>query len=148
MSLEGPGPEVVRAVEGAVAWLKAARLTGPRVEAREDPRSPIGRDRVVVKGPAAPPLWARFSETGSNRPLFADRDGVARYSLAEIGPERRNGYTWSAPGRGGSWSGSTRPGSGRWPRGWDTVRGHPDCDRPLEEGSGRQHRRRCESKTR
>jgi PelA/Pel-15E family pectate lyase len=77
-----------------VAWFKAVRLTGLRVEIRKDPRSPTGKDRVVVKDPAALPLWARFYEIGSNRPLFADRDGVKKYSLAEIGHERRNGYAW------------------------------------------------------
>ncbi|MGD9646887.1 MAG: pectate lyase, partial [Pirellulales bacterium] len=40
------------------------------------------------------PLWARFYEIGTNRPLVADRDGEARYDLAEIGYERRNGYGW------------------------------------------------------
>ena len=33
-------------------------------------------------------------EIGTNRPLFADRDGVAKYDLADIGYERRNGYGW------------------------------------------------------
>jgi pectate lyase len=101
MSLEDPSPEVVRAVEVAVEWFRAARLTGLRVEVRKDPRSPTGRDRVVVKDPAAPPLWARFYEIGTNRPIFADRDGVKKYSLAEIGHERRNGYAWLGawPGR-------------------------------------------------
>jgi PelA/Pel-15E family pectate lyase len=47
-----------------------------------------------VKDPAAAPLWARFYEIGTNRPLFSDRDGVKKYSLAEIGHERRNGYAW------------------------------------------------------
>lgn len=44
--------------------------------------------------PAAPPLWARFYELGTGRPLFVDRDGVPKYALADIGPERRNGYAW------------------------------------------------------
>jgi hypothetical protein len=48
----------------------------------------------VVKDPAAPPLWARFYEIGTNRPIFSDRDGVAKHALAEIGYERRNGYAW------------------------------------------------------
>jgi len=43
---------------------------------------------------AAPPLWARFYEIGTNKPLFADRDGVAKYDLEDIGYERRNGYAW------------------------------------------------------
>jgi pectate lyase len=94
MSLEKPSPEVVQAVEAAVAWFEKARLTGLRVEYRKDEKAPKGRDRVVVKDAKAGPLWARFYEIGSNRPLFSDRDGVPKYNLAEIGYERRNGYAW------------------------------------------------------
>ena len=94
MSLDDPSPEVVRAVEGAVAWFEAAKLKGIRLVVRKDEKAPKGRDRVVVKDPDAPPLWARFYEIGTNRPIFSDRDGVAKHDLAEIGYERRNGYAW------------------------------------------------------
>jgi PelA/Pel-15E family pectate lyase len=94
MSLDDPNAEVVKAVEGAVAWFDAVKLKGIRVATEDDPKSPSGKNRVVVNDPAAPPLWARFYEIGTNRPIFADRDGVAKHSLAEIGYERRNGYSW------------------------------------------------------
>lgn len=94
MSLESPSPEVVQAVEGAVAWFQAVKLAGVRVESRPDPKALKGTDKVLVKDPAAPPLWARFYEIGTNRPVFSDRDGVKRYEIAEIGYERRNGYAW------------------------------------------------------
>ncbi len=94
MSLEPPDPDVVRAVEGAVAWLGRVRLTGIRVETRADAGAPGGKDRVVVQDPAAPPLWARFYDIGTDRPIFCDRDGVPRAALADIGHERRNGYAW------------------------------------------------------
>ncbi len=94
MSLERPDPEVVRAVEGAVAWFESARLAGIRVERRTDAKAPGGTDRVVVKDPAAPPLWARFYDIETNRPFFCDRDGIPKRTLAEIGHERRNGYAW------------------------------------------------------
>lgn len=94
MSLEHPSPEVVEAVEGAVAWFRAVKLPGIRVAQRPDANSPKGFNREVVLDPAAPPMWARFYEIGANRPIFADRDGVAKRSLAEIGYERRNGYAW------------------------------------------------------
>jgi PelA/Pel-15E family pectate lyase len=94
MSLEKPSPEIVQAVEGAVAWFEAAKLTGIRVQTKKDPKAPKGTDRVVVKDPAAPPLWARFYEIGTNRPIFSDRDGVPKRELADIGYERRNGYAW------------------------------------------------------
>jgi PelA/Pel-15E family pectate lyase len=94
MSLDEPGPRVVSAVEGAVAWFEAAKLKGIRMRVQKDEKYPRGRDRVVVKDASAPPMWARFYEIGTNRPLFADRDGVAKYELAQIGHERRNGYAW------------------------------------------------------
>ncbi|MBI5386213.1 MAG: pectate lyase [Verrucomicrobia bacterium] len=94
MSLERPSPEVVRAVEAAIAWFESAKLTGIRVDLVPDDKAPKGKNKVVVNDPSAPPLWARFYEIGSNRPLFVDRDGVPKYRLAEIGYERRNGYAW------------------------------------------------------
>ncbi|MES2657935.1 MAG: pectate lyase [Verrucomicrobiota bacterium] len=86
MSLDSPGPEVVAAVEGAVAWLESAKLKGIRLEK--------GIDLTVVSDPAAPPLWARFYDLKSGKPFFCDRDGVPKSTLAEIGTERRNGYAW------------------------------------------------------
>ncbi|MCX8157460.1 MAG: pectate lyase [Verrucomicrobiae bacterium] len=94
MSLEQPAPEVVQAVEAAVAWLNKVQLRGLKVVEIKDAAQPGGRDRVVQADPAAPPLWARFYEIGTNRPIFCDRDGVVKYALAEIGHERRNGYAW------------------------------------------------------
>lgn len=94
MSLETPGKGVTEAVEAAVAWFAAAKLTGIKVVEKPDPSLPKGWDRVVVKDADAAPLWARFYEIGTNRPIFCGRDGVVKYSLAEIEHERRNGYSW------------------------------------------------------
>jgi pectate lyase len=94
MSLDNPAPDVVQAVEGAVAWFEAAKLKGIRVVEQKDDRAPTGRNKVVVADPAAPPLWARFYDIPTNRPIFADRDGVPKPNLADIGYERRNGYAW------------------------------------------------------
>ncbi|HEX7955342.1 MAG TPA: pectate lyase, partial [Pyrinomonadaceae bacterium] len=44
--------------------------------------------------PGAPPIWARFYEIGTNRPVFEGRDNVVRYDVMEIEAERRNGYGW------------------------------------------------------
>lgn len=94
MGLEDPAPEVVRAVEHAVRWFEEARLTGIATIDRPDPTLPGGFDRVVVEDPDAPPIWGRFYEIGTNRPIFVGRDGVIRYSLAEIEHERRIGYRY------------------------------------------------------
>lgn len=91
MSLENPKPEVVQAIDAAVAWFEAAKLPGIKVEERKDKDE---KDKAVVNDPAAPPMWARFYEIGTNLPIFCDRDGVPKKTLAEIGHERRNGYSW------------------------------------------------------
>jgi PelA/Pel-15E family pectate lyase len=94
MSLDSPSPEVVQAINGAVAWLGKAKLSGIKVARRPDSQAPRGFNKVVVEDPSAPPIWARFYEIGTNRPIFCDRDGVAKNDLSEIGYERRNGYNW------------------------------------------------------
>jgi PelA/Pel-15E family pectate lyase len=87
MKLDPPSPAVIRAVEGAVAWFERVQVRGIRVVARDG-------DRVVLGDARAPPLWARFYELGTDRPFFCGRDGVVKYTLAEIEQERRAGYAW------------------------------------------------------
>ena len=53
-----------------------------------------GRDRRVVDDPSADPLWARFYELGTNRPVFTGRDRIVRYNFNEIERERRVGYAY------------------------------------------------------
>ena len=96
MSLDQPSPEIVQAVDSAVAWFETAKIKGIKVDVVEDKNSPKGKDRRIVQDPAAPPLWARFYEIGTNLPIFCDRDSVAKHQLSEIGYERRNGYRWLA----------------------------------------------------
>ena len=91
MSLEDPEPEVIRSVNAACRWYDRAKLTGIRQVSRDN-------DRLIVPDADAPPLWARFYEIGTNRPIFSGRDGVIKYSLAEIEHERRTGYSWYGGG--------------------------------------------------
>lgn len=92
MDIEQPSPEVIAAVEGAVAWLEAVKVTGLRMD--ESPGADGKRDRHVVADPAAPVMWARFYELETNRPVFMGRDSVARYDYNEIERERRAGYAY------------------------------------------------------
>lgn len=94
MEIEQPSPAIITAIDAAVTWLAQVKLTGIKVVEQRDPSLENGRDRIVVPDANAPPLWARFYEIGTNRPLFCGRDGVIKYSLAEIEHERRNGYRW------------------------------------------------------
>lgn len=92
MQIEKPSQEVIASIEGAVQWFRAVQMNGWRLEQAKgkDGR----RDRKLVADPDAPPLWARFYELKTNRPLYLDRDSVFRYDFSEIGYERRNGYSY------------------------------------------------------
>ena len=94
IGIEEPGDAVIESVDRAVAWFESAKLTGIRVERRDAPSMPRGFNKVVVKDANAPPLWARFHQIGTNRPIFCSRDGIPRAALADISYERRNGYKW------------------------------------------------------
>lgn len=99
MSIEEPTPEIIAAIEGAVVWFQSVVMKGVRLKSarRDDGR----RERWLVPDPDAPPLWARFYELGTNRPLYLDRDSVFRYDFSEISYERRSGYSYH-----GSWPAS------------------------------------------
>ncbi|MGO9470634.1 MAG: pectate lyase [Isosphaeraceae bacterium] len=92
MEIERPTPEIVAAIEGAIAWFQAVAIHGVRLE--EFTGADAKRDKRVVADPAAQPIWARFYELGTNRPVFTGRDRVVRYALSEIEHERRNGYSY------------------------------------------------------
>jgi PelA/Pel-15E family pectate lyase len=94
MSINDPSPEIVASIKSAIEWFEKAKLTGIKWVAKPDPSKPHGFDRVVVKDPNAGPLWARFYDVQTNRPIFVGRDGIVKYDVAEIEDERRNGYAW------------------------------------------------------
>jgi PelA/Pel-15E family pectate lyase len=84
LSLDSPDARVQRAVRDAVAWFRETAICGYDYEA--------GGELMPKEG--AGPLWARFYEIGTNRPLFSNRDGVVRYSFQEVDAERKSGYAW------------------------------------------------------
>jgi pectate lyase len=87
MSVDRPSPEVIKAVHGACRWFERSQLAGIRTERRAG-------DLVVVPDATAPPLWARYYQLETNRPIFCGRDGVVKYDVSQIEAERRNGYAW------------------------------------------------------
>jgi PelA/Pel-15E family pectate lyase len=87
MSIERPSAAVRRAIEAGVDWYRKVQIRGIRVET-------TGDDRIVRPDPAAPPVWARYYQIGTNRPIFVGRDGVIRFVLSEVEQERRGGYAW------------------------------------------------------
>ena len=99
MSLENPSPEVREAIHGAIAWFNGSRIYGVRVETIDAPpvRFPhrfSDKDRVAVKDPGAPPIWARFYDLQTNSPVFSNRNSAILKDFNNIPRERREGYNW------------------------------------------------------
>lgn len=103
MSLEEPGPEVLTAVDAGVNWFHRAQINGVRVVESDD-------DVKVVRDRRTSPVWARFYDLDTLRPVFAGRDGVVKSSLAEIDQERRAGYAWY-----GEWGTKVFAAYQKWP---------------------------------
>jgi PelA/Pel-15E family pectate lyase len=93
ISLPNPNENIKKAVKAAVAWFEMVKLTGNAVQTIADAAQPSGKDQVVVPKAGAV-MWARFYELETNKPIFAGRDGIKRYAMAEIENERRLGYSW------------------------------------------------------
>lgn len=93
MTLPHPSEEVKASVNAAVKWLRQVKITGYKFAAVPAPGTPKGFDKQLVADPGST-IWARYYEIGSNKPFFCDRDGVKKYSIKDIGYERRTGYAW------------------------------------------------------
>jgi PelA/Pel-15E family pectate lyase len=99
MSIDKPSKEIINSVQAAVKWFEESKIKGIKVReiAATEIKYPLRVskiDRIAVRDPNAPPIWARFYELGTHRPLFADRRGTPLYSLAEVDRERRSGYRY------------------------------------------------------
>jgi len=94
MSVPSPQPEVVDAIQSGVAWFEAAKVSGMRLVQVNDKTLEFGFDRRVLADASAPPVWARFYDLETGRPLFTSRDGVKKTSYADVSYERRVKYNW------------------------------------------------------
>lgn len=94
MKQQNSGIEIRNAINAAAQWLQDVKITGYRVSKVRVPDAKWGTDRLLVADTAAPAMLARYYEIGTNKPFFCDRDGLKKYSISEIGYERRNGYAW------------------------------------------------------
>lgn len=83
MAIKDPSPTVVEAIDSAIKWFEETQLHGIKWV-----------NSTVVKDPNAGPIWARFYEIGTNRPIFLGRDAVVKYDVMQIEDERRTGYAW------------------------------------------------------
>jgi PelA/Pel-15E family pectate lyase len=94
MNVDKPDPEIIEAVQAAVAWFDEAKLEGIKQIRKQDKSKPRGFDKVIIEDASAPPIWARFYDIETKKPIFCSRDGIPKATLAEISYERRNGYSW------------------------------------------------------
>jgi PelA/Pel-15E family pectate lyase len=84
---EKPTPEITSAIESAIDWYRRNKIEGFRWER-------IDGENRLVKDRSAPPIWARFYEIETMKPIFIGRDAIVRYDVTQIEAERRNGYAW------------------------------------------------------
>ena len=99
MSIINPSDGVKKAVQNAVDWFEASKISDTRVLTVDAPEmvTPFTvskHDKIVINSPGAPPIWTRYYELKTHRPLFCNRDSKVVYSLAEVDRERRDGYGW------------------------------------------------------
>jgi PelA/Pel-15E family pectate lyase len=95
MSLRNPTPAEVAAVHAACAWFTKVEIFGFRYGSGNfmaDRQSPGGRKLVAVEG--AGPIWARYYQIGTGKPIFGDRDKTIHDNVNDLSLERRNGYSW------------------------------------------------------
>jgi PelA/Pel-15E family pectate lyase len=99
MSIENPNEEIINCVNSAVKWFEDSKIFGTRVEKVKSSKvdykyHSTEYDVVVITDSEAKPIWTRFYELKTHKPLFCNRDGKVVYSLEEVERERRTGYAW------------------------------------------------------
>ena len=99
MEIKNPNQEIINAIKNAVAWFQKVKIENVKI--KTVPAKDVvykyheaKYDRVVVSDSAAPPIWTRYYELGTDRPMFANRDGEKVYELSDVSRERRTGYAW------------------------------------------------------
>jgi len=99
MKLDNPDRRIIESVQSAVKWFSDSKIYYTRVETvpappEKTPYKTSTSDKVVVIDSLALPIWTRFYELGTEKPLFSDRNSKFLYSIAEVSRERRDGYGW------------------------------------------------------
>lgn len=91
-----PSAQVEAAVHGGITWLQNVAVKGKFWRMADDG---IAGKHLIDK-PDAGPIWARFYDMKTLRPIFGERDRSIHDDVSEIGLERRNGYSWYGSGPG------------------------------------------------
>jgi len=99
MDIDNPNEKTINAIQNAVKWFSDSKIYNTRIETFKAPEfeskyKTVTDDRRVVTDSTAPPVWTRYYELNTEKPLFCDRNSEYLYSLAEVSRERRAGYAW------------------------------------------------------
>lgn len=99
MSLENPNDRIIKSINSAVRWFEDSRIYGIRVDEINAPKADYmyhttEHDKIVVEDSDAKPIWTRYYELGTHKPMFCNRNGKVVYSLEQVERERRTGYAW------------------------------------------------------
>ena len=99
MSIEHPTKEIINAVNNAVDWFEESKIYNTRIATVSAAKTITAykvsvSDKVVVIASTAKPIWTRYYELKTHRPMFCNRDSKVVYSLSEVARERRDGYSW------------------------------------------------------
>jgi PelA/Pel-15E family pectate lyase len=89
MALPEPSSDAVAAVHTGAAWLRQAALR----DIDWTTTTPEGGRQRVAK-PGAGPIWSRYYDIATMKPVFGDRDRSIHDDVNELSLERRNGYGW------------------------------------------------------
>ncbi|MFA0924585.1 pectate lyase [Xanthomonas fragariae] len=93
MRQHNPSARIKRAVDAAARWFDTHRMHDLATRKVDDPTQETGKDVILVAQPGAS-LWARFYDLQHQRPLYANRQGVALTDYMKVPNERRVGYAW------------------------------------------------------
>jgi PelA/Pel-15E family pectate lyase len=90
MSINNPDVQVRAAIMDGVTFLDKIKIKYKAVKPIwNDPK-----DYELIDDKKAVPLWARFYEITTLKPIFSGRDGIVKYDVSEIERERRSNYKW------------------------------------------------------
>ncbi|PKL81532.1 MAG: pectate lyase, partial [Ignavibacteriae bacterium HGW-Ignavibacteriae-3] len=99
MEIKNPDKKIINSIQQAVKWFNDSKILGTAIKVIDAPRieyqyHSTKTDKIVIEDPDAPPIWTRFYELVTHKPMFCNRDGKPVYSLAQVDRERRTGYGW------------------------------------------------------
>lgn len=85
--LPHPNAQQQRTIRAVAAWLKKTAIYGQIY-------GPTANGRGLTPKQGAGPIWARYYQIDTDKPIFGDRDKSIHDDLNELSSERRNGYGW------------------------------------------------------